>query len=198
VNEAAAEKKGGTDVLCFGLTGLEYRLLKQGRSCMKKLLVAVDFSEGTGRLIEQAAELGKALNAQLYIVHVSSDALQSAYESTQFFDYAPEFSGSSYGDVELARDLCAREYKREHQCLLNLSARMRKEGVEAQALLLKGDAAGVILEKAGELNAAMIVIGSHGHGMLRKMLVGSVTEAVLRKARCGVLIVPAARPAPVL
>ncbi|MFA7257274.1 MAG: universal stress protein [Kiritimatiellales bacterium] len=37
----------------------------------------------------------------------------------------------------------------------------------------------------------MVVMGSHGHGLLRKMLIGSVTEAVLREALCNVLIVPA-------
>ncbi len=165
---------------------------------MKKLLVAIDFSEGTGRVIDQAVELGKELGASLCIVHVSSDALQAAYESTQFFDISPELAGSPFGDVELARDLCAREYKREHQSMLNLSARMRKEGLEAQALLLKGDAARLILEKARELKADLIVIGSHGHGLLRKMLVGSVTEAVLRKAPCAVLIVPVVPAAPIL
>ncbi|MDH3345803.1 MAG: universal stress protein, partial [Kiritimatiellaceae bacterium] len=60
----------------------------------------------------------------------------------------------------------------------------------AQSMLLKGDAADLILEKAEEVKADMIVMGSHGHGMLRKVLTGSVTEAVLRKASCGVLIIP--------
>ncbi|MBC8206379.1 MAG: universal stress protein [Kiritimatiellales bacterium] len=165
---------------------------------MKKILVAVDFSEGTGRLVNQALELGKELGGTIYVVHVTSDALQAAYESTQFYDFSSEYISASPGDVEMARTLCAEEYRREHQSLLNISARMRKDGVDARAMLLKGDAAELIVEKARELAVDMIVVGSHGHGILRKMLIGSVTEAVLRKALCSVLIVPVTKPVPVL
>ncbi|MBI9020555.1 MAG: universal stress protein [Verrucomicrobia bacterium] len=157
---------------------------------MKNILVAVDFSKNTDEVMAQAAALGKGLGAKLWIVHVTSTALQAAYESTQLYDFAPEFISAAGGDVELARDLCAEEYKREHQSLLNLSGKMREAGVDAQAMLLKGDAAALILEKAEDLDIDIIVMGSHGHGLLRKVLLGSVSEAVIRKAFCSVLIVP--------
>jgi nucleotide-binding universal stress UspA family protein len=158
---------------------------------MKDILVAVDFSENTERMVGQAADLCKKLGGKLTIVHVTSDALQAAYASTQFYEVAPEYVSAPLGDVERARDVCAEEYKREHKSLLNLSARLRDGGLDAQALLLKGEAAELILEQARDLGVDLIVMGSHGHGMLRKLLVGSVTEAVLRKAPCGVLVVPA-------
>lgn len=165
---------------------------------MKNILVAVDFSEGSERLVDQAIELGRELQGKLYVVHVTSDSLQAAYASTQFYDVASEYIGAPSGDIELARDLCAEEYKREHRALLNISARMRKNGVTAQAVLLKGDAAELILDKAQDLEIDLIMMGSHGHGLLRKMLVGSVTEAILRKAACGVLVIPVMNSAPVL
>ncbi|MDD3276556.1 MAG: universal stress protein, partial [Kiritimatiellales bacterium] len=106
-------------------------------------------------------------------------------------NFPPEFVTPPMGDIEMARELCADEYKREHEALLSLSARLRASGVNAQAILLKGNAAELILEQAENLDVDMIVMGSHGHGLLRKMLIGSVTEAVLRDALCNVLIVPA-------
>lgn len=157
---------------------------------MKKILVAVDFSRNTEEVMAQAAGLAKGLGAKLWIVHVTSSALQAAYESTQLYDFAPEFINAAGGDVDLARDLCAGEYKREHELLLNLSAKMREDGVDARAMLLKGEAADLILEKAEDLDIDIIVMGSHGHGLLRKVLLGSVSEAVLRKALCSVLMVP--------
>lgn len=157
---------------------------------MKNILVAVDFSQNTAEVFNQASTLAKGLGAKLYIIHVTSDALQAAYESTQFYDFAPEFISAPVGDIKLARDLCAEEYMREHQSLLNLSAKMREEGGDAQSLLLKGDAAELILQKAEDFDVDLIVMGSHGHGLLRKVLIGSVTEAVLRRAFCSVLIVP--------
>ena len=117
---------------------------------MKKLLAAVDFSKNTDAVLEQAAQLAKALDAQLWILHVTSDETQAmAYESTQFAGYSPEFVNIP-GDVQLARDLCAEEFKREHAQLLGMSSSLREGGVNAQAILIKGDAAGLILKKAAE------------------------------------------------
>jgi len=157
---------------------------------MKKLLATVDFSKTTDAVIEQAAHLAKALNAQLWILHVTSDETQAmAYESTQFTGYSPEFVNMP-GDIQLARDLCAEEFKREHAQLLGMSAMLRKDGINAQAILIKGDAVQLILEKAAELEAEIILLGSHGHGLLHKVFLGSVSEGVIRNAKCNVMVVP--------
>ena len=158
---------------------------------MKKLLAAVDFSKNTDAVLEQAASLAKALDAQLWILHVTSDETQAlAYESTQFTGYAPEFVNMP-GDVQLARDICADEFKREHAQLLGMSSKLRNAGVNAQAILIKGDAVSIILEKAAELKIETVILGSHGHGLLHKVLLGSVSEGVLRNARCNIMVVPA-------
>ena len=157
---------------------------------MKQLLAAVDFSKNTDAVLDQAASLAKALGVKLWIVHVASDETRAmAYESTQFPGYAPEFINMP-GDVKLARNLTADEIKREHSQLLGISSKLREEGVDTQSILLKGDAAKLILEKAAELPAEIIILGSHGHGLLHKALLGSVSEAIIRHARCSVLIVP--------
>ncbi len=158
---------------------------------MKQLIAAIDFSKNSDAVLEQAAALAKALDTKLWILHVTSDEMQAmAYESTQFSGYAPEFINMP-GDVQLARDLSAEEFKREHQQLLGMSSSLRKNGVDAQAILLKGDAAKLILEKATDLAVEMIILGSHNRGLLHKVFLGSVSEAVIRHARCSVMIVPA-------
>lgn len=163
---------------------------------MKQLLAAVDFSKNTDAVLEQAAALAAALEAKLWILHVTSDETQAmAYESTQFSGYAPEFINIP-GDVQLARDLSAEEFKREHRQLLEMSAALRDRGIDAQALLLKGSAAKLILEKAEDLNADIIVLGTHGHGLLHKALLGSVGEAVIRNACRNVMVVPASAKTP--
>ncbi len=160
---------------------------------MPNLLVAVDFSKTTESVIDQSARLAKALDAKLWILHVSSDETQAmAYEATQFTGYSPEFV-SMPGDVQLARDLSAAEIKREHNELLGISTNLRKEGVDARAILLKGDAAKLIVDKATELETETIILGSHGHGLLHKALLGSVSESVMRHAPCNVMVVPSAR-----
>lgn len=157
---------------------------------MKNLLAAVDFSQTTDAVIHQSAVLAKALDAKLWILHVTSDETQSmAFETAQYTEFGQE-PVSMFGDVQLARDLTAEEIKREHGELLEISSRLRKDGINAQAVLLKGDPARLILDKAAELEAIVITLGSHGHGLLYKALLGSVTEAVLRHAGSSVMIVP--------
>lgn len=158
---------------------------------MKNLLVAVDFSQSTDPVLSESAQLATALDAKLWILHVTSDETQMlVFEATQFTGYAPE-AVAMPGDVQLARDINAEEIKREHAELQGMSSRLRKDGVNAQALLLKGDPAKLILDKAAELRAEMIILGSHGHGLLHKALLGSVSESIIRHAGSKVLIVPA-------
>ena len=158
---------------------------------MKNLLAAVDFSSMTDAVISQSAALSRALDAKLWILHVTSDETQTmVFESAQYSDFGRE-PVSMFGDVQIARDLTAEEIKREHRELQALSSRLRKEGVNAQALLLTGDAAGIILEKSSELDVEMIILGSHGHGLLHKALLGSVSESIIQHTDRNVMIVPA-------
>lgn len=160
---------------------------------MKNLLVAVDFSQSTDRVLAEAAQLATMLNAKLWILHVASDEAQTlVFEATQFTGYAPEVVAMP-GDVQLARDINAEEMKREHSELLGMSAKLRNDGVNAQALLLKGDPAKLIIDKAEELHANIIILGSHGHGLLHKALLGSVSESIIRHSGNKVLIIPSSK-----
>ncbi len=76
----------------------------------------------------------------------------------------------------------------------NLDATLR-EGVEALGITATtrvemGDPATVICDVARETGAKAIVVGSHGHGLLTRVLMGSVSTQVLHGAPCPVLVVP--------
>jgi nucleotide-binding universal stress UspA family protein len=60
--------------------------------------------------------------------------------------------------------------------------------------LLAGDPREEILRVAGEWTADLLVVGSRGLGAIRRLLLGSVSEAVLLHASCPTLVVPARRP----
>ena len=156
----------------------------------KQLIAAVDFSSTTQGVLEQAELYAEALDAKLWIVHVASDETQAlVYDTTPFTGYESDLV-SMPGDVQLARNISADEMRREHSQLLGMSAALRERGIAAKALLLKGDAAEQLLKKAAELEAELILVGSHGHGLLRKALLGSVSESIIRHAHCNVLVVP--------
>jgi nucleotide-binding universal stress UspA family protein len=145
---------------------------------MKTILVPVDFSEVTDRVIDAAAALAERFESQVYLLHVA--------------DPPPDFVGYEPGP-EYIRENAAAEYRKEHAALHELKGRFPEAEDRATALLIQGNAAEKIVEECGRLNADLIVIGSHGHGALYRILVGSVAETVLRQAPCPVLVIPARR-----
>jgi nucleotide-binding universal stress UspA family protein len=157
---------------------------------MKQLLVAVDLTDQADLLVDEAARLAKALRTKLWVLHVMPSEIQAMLlETSPFTDYTDGFGGMP-GDIQLARDLNAEEIKREHTQLLSISARLRNEGVEAQAILLRGSPARIIAAKAEELNADIIILGSRHHGRLHKTLLGSVSEYVMHHTRSNIMLVP--------
>jgi nucleotide-binding universal stress UspA family protein len=71
--------------------------------------------------------------------------------------------------------------------------RLRSEGMEAQAVVREGQAAAEIIAEAESWAADLIVVGTRGYGLLRRLLLGSTARAVLQHAPMSVLIV---RPTP--
>ena len=69
------------------------------------------------------------------------------------------------------------------------AARLRSEGLSAEAAVGEGDPKQVILDRAASLGADLIVVGAHGLTALEQFLLGSVSKAVLRFAPCSVDIV---------
>ncbi len=145
---------------------------------MKHILVPVDFSDLTARVVEQAVALARLAGAQVTLLHV--------------VPAEPEFVGYEPGP-DSVRDAVAHRFANEHRRLQALEQGLMSAGVSARALLIQGYASEKILSEAAKLGADMIIMGSHGHSALRNLLVGSVAEGVLRKAACPVVIVPIGR-----
>jgi nucleotide-binding universal stress UspA family protein len=55
---------------------------------------------------------------------------------------------------------------------------------------VEGEAAETMLKEASKLDADIIVVGSHGRGTMYQVLVGSVSEGVIHRSECPVLVVP--------
>jgi len=139
------------------------------------LLVAVDLSSASEKIYTQAAELAKAFSAKLWLLHVAEPE--------------PDFLGFKAGPISVREDQ-AEQYHKEHRELQGIADTIRASGIDATALLVQGPTVEMILKEASSLNADMIILGSHGMGAVYRALVGSVSEGVLRKATCPVLIVP--------
>jgi nucleotide-binding universal stress UspA family protein len=142
---------------------------------MKIILAPVDFSDVTDAVVQAAGEIAKAFQASLYLLHI-------APPDPYFVGYEP--------GPQTVRDTIAQQIHKEQHQLQELESQVKGKGYDVHALLVQGATTEKILQEAKRLEADMIVVGSHGHGALQKLLVGSVAEGILRKAPCPVLIVP--------
>lgn len=143
---------------------------------MKKILIPIDFSPVTSRVLDTVAPIAIARRAKVYLVHVAPLL-------------APELSKLPVPQQE--RDIVAHLFREEHEKLQDLADDLGKRGCDAGALLVEGHpVVEKILDKAQRLKADLIVMGSHGHGKVYDLLVGSTCEGVLRGARVPVMIVP--------
>jgi nucleotide-binding universal stress UspA family protein len=142
---------------------------------MKTILVALDFSDISDRLVTTAATIAQAFGARLVLLHVSEPE--------------PDFVGFDTGPM-VVRSAVARDFRAEHQHLEEARALAARSGIETTALHIQGGLVEKILSQADTHAAELIVIGSHGHGALYDLLVGGVASGVLRGAKCPVLVVP--------
>lgn len=143
---------------------------------MKNILAAIDFSDIAPAVVDEAAKLARSFDSKLWLIHVAAPD--------------PDFVGYRTGP-QCERDWRAKVLRKEHRYLQDKASELSKTGIDVTSLLVRGATIETILKEASKLKAETIVIGSHGHGALYKTLVGSVSEGVIHRAFCPILIVPA-------
>lgn len=139
------------------------------------LLVAVDFSAVTDRQIAAVQRVATP-GREIHVLHVAEPD--------------PDFVGYEGGPA-VVRDQVAAEFRQERQQVQALAGSLREAGFEATALVVQGPTVETILAQADRLGAVAIVVGSHGHGSLFDLVVGSVSAGVIRRSEVPVLVVPA-------
>lgn len=141
---------------------------------LKRILVATDFSPHSQTALEYAAAFARAFGAEVMLCHV--------LERPDLISQLPPIS-EGYFPPNMS------ELQEKHarvQCEQVLAAAGLSD---ARLLLLHGNPYAEIVRSAGEENADLIIVGTHGRGAIGHMLLGSVAEKVVRSAPCPVLTV---------
>lgn len=146
---------------------------------MKTILVPVDLSAATTRVCDAACELARLMSARLVLLHV----LQPP--PVMLADYYAFDSGVMAEAVAAGEKFAERRMKA-------LTRLLSRRQVEVETRQVAGQPVSVILAQAAATQADYVVLGSHGHGAVFDLLVGSTTHGILRKSPCPVLVVPVA------
>jgi nucleotide-binding universal stress UspA family protein len=133
------------------------------------ILYPTDFSPGSASALRYACALARDCDARLVVVHALEPAVAMVGEAA----LVPS-------DLAELRDAA----KKQLDALQPTDPSVRMERV-----FREGPAPAVILDVADEFKADLIVMGTHGRTGLKRLLMGSVAELVLRKAPCPVLTV---------
>jgi nucleotide-binding universal stress UspA family protein len=155
---------------------------------IKKILYATDLSKNSAYAFRYAVNSAEKHDARIHILHVI-EALPAAAEGliTQFI---------GEGKIqEMRRDAEAHLVDRIKERLRQFAERELKrdpKGREAVASIdvVSGSPASEILKKAADLDADLIILGSHGKGSISHALLGSVSEQVLHRVRKPVFVIP--------
>ncbi|MCP4450115.1 MAG: universal stress protein [Planctomycetes bacterium] len=158
------------------------------------ILVAIDFSDGLDAVLSEVRKWANFTHPKLWLIHVTEP-------QPDFIGYGPDIGlmsdpmavevfASNSQTHQNARDTAARRLREKRYQLQELAETLQISGTTVTPLLLEGPVTKTILEEATKHEASMIIVGSHGHGTMRQLLLGSVSEGVLRKSSIPVLVIP--------
>ncbi len=142
---------------------------------MKTILVPVDFSDVTSDVVRVACQMARTTRSRLVLLHV--------IEKPTAFEMYGVGSPMILESLIAAEQIAARR-------LRELALRCHRKVKPVRTIQRTGKPVPTILAKAAELKPAWLMLGSHGHGAVYDLAVGSTTLGVLRRANCAVIVVP--------
>jgi nucleotide-binding universal stress UspA family protein len=142
---------------------------------MKKILLAVDNEDGTNEMLDYAGKMASLYNATLYILHIARPD--------------PEFVGYDVGPEYIRLD-AARQYRDEHRWVQELAKRLDSQNIDARALLIQGYVADEILKQADDIEADLVICGSHKNGFFYNLFLENTAVELSKKSKRPLLIYP--------
>ena len=138
---------------------------------IKNILVPVDFSDSSDFSMAFAVKLAQEYDAELHLVHVYDEV------------FTPTDGGFSSAPIP---DIPPIDMEEERA---RLDMVIPPKAVRFRRQFLVGDPADMLVRYADENEADLVVMGTHGRTGLRRLVMGSVAEAVVRRAHCPVITV---------
>jgi len=152
---------------------------------IKKILYATDLSENSAYAFRYAVNSAQQHGAKIYILHVleeiKTNILAAYYELEKLQEIRKKGKEEIKDRIQKRLAIfCERELMKDPEC----------RDLVASTEVVEGDPAAEILRKADELGVDLVVMGTHGKGLLEHAFLGSVAEKVLHRIKIPVLTIP--------
>ncbi|WBL27199.1 universal stress protein [Zunongwangia sp. HGR-M22] len=149
---------------------------------MKKVLIALDYHPNSEIVATAGYELAKKMNAEVCILHVLADVSHYGVNYSNFLGY-PGYQNMGF-DLGVTTQLqeMAEDYLK--------TAKKQFDDDKVSTALEIGDSYRGILKYSEEWGADLIVMGTHSHSTIEKVLVGTVASKVLEKTNVPVYMIP--------
>ncbi|MCP3942627.1 MAG: universal stress protein [Desulfobacteraceae bacterium] len=139
----------------------------------KKIMCAVDFSDFSHLILSYGRDLAAEFDAKLYVCHILSDMVML----------------SSHGQAYIASNEIAEErFKNANSLLDDL---IKKHGIDAQILVSQGHPADEITQIVKEETIDLVIAATHGGSGIKRFLIGSVTDRLVKTLTCPLLVLHA-------
>lgn len=142
---------------------------------MKRIVVAIDFTEVTSKVLDVAKKMVRQNDGELFLIH--ADTMEV------YIDFANMYTPPPFELYEKQKKVVDEKMKVIHTDLEN-------SGIKHQCTIIEGPTVKIILEQMEKLDADLLIIGSHRHGKLYHFLMGNIHESIITKSQCPVMVIP--------
>lgn len=149
-----------------------------------KVLIALDYNPTAQKVAESGYAMARAMDAEITLLHVISE---SVYYSS--LDYSPIMGFNGFLET-IPMKLDSNEGLKLAALQFLEKSKEHLENKNISTLVKEGDFAKAILKTAKEIKADIIILGSHSRKWLENVVIGSVTEQVLRDTTIPLIIIP--------
>ncbi|MDA0768720.1 MAG: universal stress protein [Chloroflexi bacterium] len=148
-----------------------------------RILVPLDGSKLAEKALPHAQGLAKTSGATIHLISVFSRNPSGGMALTGGLDSDPS-------TADLARQLEEAQLSGVEEYLERVAAQLEHDGIQSEREVCEGSAHDHIIDYAKQHGIDLIVMSTHGHGGLKRMLLGSNTDRVIRTGDVPVLVIP--------
>ncbi len=142
---------------------------------MKRIMVAIDFSDITEAILNTAAKIAKAAGAKIILLHSGPLSTPSTNYDT---------------DAQLLFSRKATSSQHIKQLLTDYQERISEIGISVTFRQYFGAVTEAILSEENIARPDLLIMGTHRHGLIHHLIFGCVTQNVINQSICPVLVVP--------